>query len=191
MVSLVFFSNACFQPSSNSACWICGAKTQLYFYKINKRNTRKGCEICSKLTTEKIERLRWRLSDVFIVNFEIISRLYSVLLLLNLNKEMLAWYFFKGCVRYIFVTLFCISKLEHLWNKEKCFLFHFERSFRFWDDQILIKKYHEKCGLKTSTRTFLILKEFSVKIILKRIIFNSFSNTCLIEVACYKNFIFQ
>ena len=35
----------------------------------------------------------------------------------------------KGCVRYIFASLFCMSKREHLRNKEKCFLFHFESSF--------------------------------------------------------------
>ena len=30
----------------------------------------------------------------------------------------------KSCVRYIFASLFCMSKWEHFWNKEKCFLFH-------------------------------------------------------------------
>ena len=44
---------------------------------------------------------------------------------------------FKGSVRYIFTSLFCMSKREGLWNKEKCFLFHFESSFRSWDNQIL------------------------------------------------------
>ena len=29
----------------------------------------------------------------------------------------------KGCVRYIFTSLFCMSKWEHLWNKEKYFYF--------------------------------------------------------------------
>ena len=43
----------------------------------------------------------------------------------------------KGCVRYIFTSLFSISKREHLWNNEKCFLFHFVSSFRSWDNQIL------------------------------------------------------
>ena len=33
--------------------------------------------------------------------------------------------------------LFFMSKREHLWNKEKCFLLHFESSFRSWDNQIL------------------------------------------------------
>ena len=44
---------------------------------------------------------------------------------------------FKGCVRYICASLFCMSKREHLRNKEKYFLFHFESSSRFWDNQIL------------------------------------------------------
>ena len=35
----------------------------------------------------------------------------------------------KGCVHYIFAILFCMSKRKHFGSKEKCFLFHFERSF--------------------------------------------------------------
>ena len=37
------------------------------------------------------------------------------------------------CVCYIFTSLFCISKREVLWNKGKCFLFHFKSSFHSWD----------------------------------------------------------
>ena len=44
---------------------------------------------------------------------------------------------FKGCVRHIFASLFLMSKREHLWNKEECFLFHLESLFRSWDNQIL------------------------------------------------------
>ena len=40
-------------------------------------------------------------------------------------------------VRYIFASLFFISKIEHLWNKEEYFLFHLESSFCSWDNQIL------------------------------------------------------
>ena len=43
----------------------------------------------------------------------------------------------KCYVHYIFANLFCLSKREHLGNKEKCFLFHFESSFHSWDNQIL------------------------------------------------------
>ena len=52
----------------------------------------------------------------------------------------------KGCVRYIFASLFCMSKIEHLQNKEKRFSFHFESSSRSWDNQLLtfsIFKYHD------------------------------------------------
>ena len=43
----------------------------------------------------------------------------------------------KGFVHYIVVSLFCIYKREHLWNKEKCFWFYFNSSIHPWDDQIL------------------------------------------------------
>ena len=38
---------------------------------------------------------------------------------------------------YIFGSLYCISKRENLWNKEKCFLFNLKISFCSWDNQIL------------------------------------------------------
>ena len=43
----------------------------------------------------------------------------------------------KGCVRYNFACLFFRFKRENLWNKEECFLFHLESSFRSWDNQIV------------------------------------------------------
>ena len=54
-------------------------------FKFNKRNTRKRCEICSKLT---IKRSEWRL---LVANFEDIPDFLLVFLLLNLNKQMLGW----------------------------------------------------------------------------------------------------
>ena len=51
-----------------------------YLLKVNNRSTRARCEICSKLTIKTPER---RL--VFIVNFEYISHLALVFLLLTLN----------------------------------------------------------------------------------------------------------
>ena len=50
------------------------------------RNTGKMCEICSKLTIKTPERRHWRRSGVFIVNFEQISNIVVVSLLLTLNK---------------------------------------------------------------------------------------------------------
>ena len=57
----------------------------IYLYKVNNRNTRKSCEICSELTIKIPERRLWR---VFI-NFEHISRLFLAFLLLTLINYML------------------------------------------------------------------------------------------------------
>ena len=57
-----------------------------YMFKVNNRNTRTSRKICSKLTTKTPERRQWRRSDVFIVNFELISHLILVFLLLTLNR---------------------------------------------------------------------------------------------------------
>ena len=58
----------------------------IYLIKVNKRNTRKKCEICSNLTVKTPERRHWHRSGVFAVNFEHILHLFLVFLLLTLNK---------------------------------------------------------------------------------------------------------
>ena len=45
-----------------------------YMFKVNNKNTRTRCEICSKLTI-KIPEQQWHRFDVFIVNFEHISQI--------------------------------------------------------------------------------------------------------------------
>ena len=64
----------------------------IYLHKVKNRNTRARCEICSKLIIKTPERRRRRLSGVFIVNFERISHLLLVFLLLTLNIKLLARY---------------------------------------------------------------------------------------------------
>ena len=44
----------------------------IYLFKVENRNTRKRCEICSKLIKTP-ERRQWRCSSIFIVKFEQIS----------------------------------------------------------------------------------------------------------------------
>ena len=56
-----------------------------YLLKVNSKNTRTKCEICSKLSVKKPERRQWRRSDVFVVNFEHISHLALVFLMLTLK----------------------------------------------------------------------------------------------------------
>ena len=58
----------------------------IYLFKVNNRNTRTRCEICSKLTINTPERRQWRRSGVFIVNFEHISHFVLVFLLLTLSR---------------------------------------------------------------------------------------------------------
>ena len=55
-------------------------------FKVNNRNTRTMCEICPKLTIKMPERRQLRRSGVFIVNFEHISHLVQVFLLLTLSR---------------------------------------------------------------------------------------------------------
>ena len=59
----------------------------IYLLKVNNRNTRTTCQICSKLTikTPNDATGEWPGSGVFIVNFEHISYLALVFLLLTLN----------------------------------------------------------------------------------------------------------
>ena len=55
-------------------------------FKINNRNSRTRCEISSNLIIKTPERRHWRCSGVFIVNFEHISHLVLVFLLLTLSR---------------------------------------------------------------------------------------------------------
>ena len=59
---------------------------KIYLFKDSNRNTRKRCEICSKLTVKTPEWRQWRRSGVFIVNFKHVVDLFLVFPLLTLNK---------------------------------------------------------------------------------------------------------
>ena len=63
----------------------------LELVKVNNRNTKTRCEICSKLTIKTLERRQLCYSGVFIVNFRYILHVVLVFLLLNLSKQMPAW----------------------------------------------------------------------------------------------------
>ena len=83
----------------------------------------------------------------FIPNFSEFN-VIDVIWLCNLWNQcnlMLLICILKGCVHYIFASLFCMPKTEHLWKKEKCFLFHFESSFCSWDDNQISSFQGLKC----------------------------------------------
>ena len=57
-----------------------------YMFKVNIRNTRTRCEICSKITIKAPEQTQWRRYGVFIANFEHISHIALVFLLLTFSS---------------------------------------------------------------------------------------------------------
>ena len=65
----------------------------VYLFKANNGSTKKRYEICSKLSIKTSEGRQWRRSGVFIANFEHISYLSLVFLLLTLK-------YFR-CFRYL------------------------------------------------------------------------------------------
>ena len=68
----------------------CVNQVNIHLFKVNNRNARKMCEICSTLAIKTPEQRHWHCSSVFSVNFEHISHLFLVFLLFTLNKSMLA-----------------------------------------------------------------------------------------------------
>ena len=58
---------------------VSGSPTNIYMFKFKNRNTRKRCEICSRLTIKTTD-------NVAIVNFDHISQLFLMFLSLTLNK---------------------------------------------------------------------------------------------------------
>ena len=63
----------------------------IYLIKVNNRNTRARCEVCSKLIIKTPERRQWRHSGVFIVNFEHISHLVLVFSIGNFEYVIAGW----------------------------------------------------------------------------------------------------
>ena len=61
-------------------------QTGIDLFKVNNRNTKTKCKICSKLTIKTPKRRHRHRSGVFIVNFEHISHLALVFLLLTLSR---------------------------------------------------------------------------------------------------------
>ena len=76
----------------------------------NNKNTRKMCETCSELTIKTPERRQWHRSGVFIVNFEQISQIFLVFLLLTLSKLMLAG---EKLIKELFLYLLKTQKNKH------------------------------------------------------------------------------
>ena len=85
VLSLLMDLNIFFTCSDNSVPSDSIYSAGIYLFKVNNRNSRTRCEICSKLNMFKYVRHHWRRSGVFIVNFEHISHLLQVFLSLTSN----------------------------------------------------------------------------------------------------------
>ena len=70
--------------------------------KVNNRIIRKMCEICSKLIIKTKWLRHWCRSGVFIVNFELISRIFLVFPLLILRKHMPAR--LEVCITFLLIS---------------------------------------------------------------------------------------
>ena len=77
-------------PSVKTFLMSLGIPANIYLFKINERNTRKRCEIYSKLTIKTPEWRYWRCFGVFIFNFELIPHLFLLFLLLDLIMHLFA-----------------------------------------------------------------------------------------------------
>ena len=69
--------------------YVCIYPANIYLFKVKNRNTRKRCEVRSKLTIKTPDRLHSRRPGVFIVNFEHILHLFLMFIFLILNKLMI------------------------------------------------------------------------------------------------------
>ena len=87
-----------------------------YLFKVYKRNTRTRCEIRSTLTIKTPERRQWRHSDVFIVNFEHISYLVLVFLLLTLNILLLTGFDHGTLTRVRIIVWWFDLFRKYLWD---------------------------------------------------------------------------
>ena len=60
-------------------------------FKDSNGNTRKRCEMCSKLTVKIPERRQWRRSGIFIVNFEHNFTPFSTVSIVNFEQVNAGW----------------------------------------------------------------------------------------------------
>ena len=126
-------------------------------FKVNNRNTRTRCEICSKLTIKTPERRQWRRSGFFIVNFEHILLLVLVFLLLTLSRcfrtALLQNTFKELFLYFLLLKSFLVFSLDYKRCKTRVFLSIILQCF---------PKIHQKTGFKTCGLNFFLEKKYSV-----------------------------
>ena len=72
-------------------CKFCKYPANIYLLKVNKRSTRKRCEIYLRLTIKTLEQHQWRDSGVFIVIFLLYFTPFSSLSIVNFEQANVSW----------------------------------------------------------------------------------------------------
>ena len=109
-----------------------GIPANIYLFKFSNRDTRKKCEVCSKLTIKTPERRHGRRFGVSVVNFEHISRL-----MLNLSRYLFARIAWK------IIYNKALSHCKRMWKIFSSF-YYFCYCFapvKHCDDELMILKY--------------------------------------------------
>ena len=121
------------------------SKTSFIFFLYSPTHVNKNKHVCLPAPERTLnENISWGVAWYEITDLEVKYDITCNIILKVVSATFLA-------------NLFCMPKRQHLWNKEKYFLFHFESSFCSRDNQILtfqVFKCHEviKClGMKHKT----------------------------------------
>ena len=86
-------------------------------FKGNNRSIKKRCEICSKLTIKTPRRRQRRRIGVFIDNFEHISYIFLLFLLLTLNKINVTLIIYDWILRSKKQRWFFLAHYKYYWSK--------------------------------------------------------------------------
>ena len=86
----------------------CQNSAGFWSFRVNNRNPKLMCGICSKLTIKTPKRHHWRHSSVFIINFGQISHIALVFPLLTMSKRRLNTQLIFTC---LYITPFSIVSI--------------------------------------------------------------------------------
>ena len=88
----------------------------IYLLKVNNRNGRTRCEICSNLTIKTPERRQWRRFGVFIINFEHIW--HKVPVFLNFEYANADWAIAADRISSLFHVMNQLAEIELAANQK-------------------------------------------------------------------------
>ena len=98
----------------------------IYLSKDNKRNTRRWCEICLKLTIKTSKRRHWQRPCVFSVNFEHISNFFLMFYCWLWTSK----YLLEGLIyKFIYKCVQCMKFVNHPFSFDCSLFFTFSFSF--------------------------------------------------------------